>query len=297
MQNYKRLIATLSLPLALLAIVPTLSAEEEEPQPSYVIFQLDNDLFTGSDRDYTNGARFAYMRPIRKERLNSFQNWLHDMTGAGKHPLFSRLTNFVNPEDIRYDWGFGLTQLMFTPQDPEALEAPMGQRPYAGWLGTEFSLHAKDQNALSSVILSIGVTGKYSLAQETQEWVHRNISDSPIFQGWDSQVPAEVTLNINIDRKRRMEWLAQNSRDWVIEFDGYMEWGAALGNFRTDAYLGTLVRAGYNLPVTPSVVPGAVLFYMTSPSMGRSSRATTHRSPRKPWSANCSSGSGSVSGS
>jgi hypothetical protein len=259
MMRFRNLIMGGAILMALTGLVPAV-ASDEESHPSYVIFQLDNDLFTGSDRDYTNGARFAYMQPIKRERMNQFQDWLHDMTGAGENPFFSHLTSFVGEDDIVYDWGFGLTQLMFTPQDPQALQAPEGQRPYAGWLGAEFSLHAKDQDALSSVIFSIGVTGKYSLAEETQEWVHRNISDSPIFQGWDSQVPAELTLNLNIDRKHRLGWLAEATDDWVVEFDGYMEWGAALGNFRTDAYLGTLVRSGYNLPVqymTPRIRVGS----------------------------------------
>ncbi|MEX0324471.1 MAG: lipid A deacylase LpxR family protein [Puniceicoccaceae bacterium] len=236
-------------------------AEAQPPDtPSYLIFQLDNDLFTGSDRDYTNGARLAYMRPIDKEKLNRFQEWLQDLTGSGGSPVFAELTSFINADDVQYDWGLGLTQLMFTPQDPEALEAPPGQRPYAGWLGTEFSLHAKDSQALSSVIFSVGITGKYSLAEETQEWVHRNISNSPIFQGWDSQIPAELTLNLNFDRKHRMAFLSDRTRDWLIEFDGYLEWGAALGNFRTDAYVGSLFRAGYNLPVqymTPRIRVGS----------------------------------------
>ena len=246
------------LSVAVLALPAMTAASGKED--SYLIFQLDNDLFTGSDRNYTNGARFAYMHPVSEEQLNRFQNWLRDMTGAGEHPVFGRLTTFANDEDIRYDWGFGLTQLMFTPQDPEATEAPPGQRPYAGWLGTEFSLHAKDPDALSSVIFSVGVTGKYAIARETQEWVHRNISNSPIFQGWDSQVPAEVTFNLNFDRKHRLVRLGERTRDWLVELDGYLEWGAALGNYRTDAYVGTLVRAGYNLPVqymTPRIRIGS----------------------------------------
>ena len=237
----------------------TVPAAEENP-PSSIVIQLDNDLFTGSDRDYTNGARMAYLRPIGADQLNRFQDWLKDMTGSGGHPVFSRLTAYMEPGDIRYDWGIGLAQVMFTPQDPDATEAPSGQRPYAGWLGAEFSLHAKDRNALSSVVFSIGTTGKYSLARETQEWVHRNSSNSPIFQGWDSQVPGELTLNLHLDRKLRLGSLAAATSDWLIGMDGYLEWGAALGNFRTDAYAGSLLRIGYNLPVqymTPQIRVGS----------------------------------------
>jgi hypothetical protein len=235
-----------------------LCAEAQE-RASYLQFQLDNDLFTGSDRNYTNGARLAWLKPIPVESMNGLQDWLRGLSGAGDNRFFSLLTSFIEPETVAYDWGTGLTQLMFTPEDYAATEAPPGQRPYAGWLGIEFSLHAKDARSLSSVLLSIGTTGENALAQETQEWVHRNISNSPIFQGWDSQVPGELTVNLQFDRKRRFTSLAEHSRDWLLAMDGYFEWGAALGNFRTDADVGALMRIGYNLPVqyvTPRIQLG-----------------------------------------
>ena len=235
--------------LALLPCAAPGGGDSEPARPAHVLFQMDNDIVAGSDRDYTSGARLAYLRPIPEASLNRLQQWLRELSGAGRHPLFGRLTAFIDPEAIRYDWGVGLTQLMFTAEDPAATAAPPGQRPYAGWLGAELSLHAKDQRGLSSVTLSLGTTGKPALARETQEWVHRNISGSPIFQGWASQTPAEPTVNLNLDRKRRLRALAEASAGWPVGLDGYLEWGAALGNFRTDAHVGALLRAGYNLPV------------------------------------------------
>ena len=252
-------ICTLCLLISLANGVHGDEPDGSEPA-SYLLFQLDNDLFTGSDRNYTNGARLAYLQPIPEASMNRLQGWLRELSGADPDSPFSRLTSFIDPSSIRYDWGIGLTQTMFTPQDPTLTASPPGERPYAGWLGAELSLHAKDSRALSSVILSIGITGRHAYARETQEWVHRNISNSPIFQGWDSQIPGELTVNLNFDRKRRMEWLSETSKDWLVSFDGYLEWGAGIGNYRTDAYVGTLVRFGYNLPVqymTPRIQLGA----------------------------------------
>jgi hypothetical protein len=138
---------------------------------------------------------------------------------------------------------------MFTPDDFTAASAPTGERPYAGWLGLECSLHVKNDFSASSVTLSLGTTGKLSFAEESQEWVHENISDSPIYQGWDSQVPGELTANLHFDHKQRIRFL-DTTAEWPLEFDGYYEWGAAVGNLRTDAYVGSLLRAGYNLPAT-----------------------------------------------
>jgi len=237
--------------LALLAFIAvwTVSSAGKEERDSYVIFQLDNDLFTGSDNDYTNGARLAFMQPVPAKSLNRVQQLLKELTGVKQNSFFSMLSSLAESEEIRYDYGIGLAQMMFTPPDPQALAAGPGQRPYAGWLGAEVSLHAKDENALSSVVFSLGVTGKYAKAQPTQNWVHRNISNSPIFQGWDSQIPTEVTLNLFFDRKRRFRTIAETTQDWLLQVDGYFEWGAMLGNGLTGIHAGTLLRIGYNLPL------------------------------------------------
>lgn len=241
--------SSLLLIAVLSVLLSGLTSGEATDRDAYLIFQLDNDLFTGSDTDYTNGARFAYMQPISADSMNRFQNALKGMSGVEGPRGFGMLGSLIETESTLYDYGIGLTQVMFTPDDPELLASPPGQRPYAAWLGLELSLHAKNETALSSVVLSIGVTGKYAFGEETQEWVHTNISNSPIFQGWDSQIPTEVTLNLNFDRKRRYGKLADATKDWILQVDGYFEWGAYLGNALTEAYVGTMVRVGYKLPL------------------------------------------------
>lgn len=234
-------------PLAAAATPPSAGAPEAE-RDAAVVLQVDNDLFANSDRDYTNGVRLGFIRPIRSDTFGPLQNALRRLSGA-ENALgpFGRATGFDQARDIEYDWGIALTQLMFTPDDPEAPAPPPGERPYAGWLGAEFSLHAKDREALSSVTLSLGVTGEPSLAESTQDFWHRNVSDSPIFQGWDTQVPRTVTVNLHFDRKRRYPALRRIGGG-PVDVDGFFSWGAALGNFRTDAYVGSLLRGGVNLP-------------------------------------------------
>jgi len=75
-----------------------------------------------------------------------------------------------------------ITQLMFTPQDPDAGKSPPGESPYAGWLGLGFSLHAKDTHALNSSELSIGTVGPNAHAKEVQDFVH-NLKGVDRFKG------------------------------------------------------------------------------------------------------------------
>lgn len=245
--------------LASLAITSSvLSAAADSPWQ--LIGQWDNDLLTGTDDGYTNGARIAFARQLASESEEHYllQKTLRRLTGSERGNSFNDF-RFPDEGEVTFQYGIGLTQLMFTPADPNALTAPKGERPYAGWLGLEFSLQASAGDSASTATLSVGTTGRHSYAQEAQEWVHRNISDSPIFQGWDSQAPGELTINLHLDHKQRLKFF-DHTQEWPVQLDGFYEWGGALGNFRTNAYLGAMMRAGYNLPrsyATPRVQLGS----------------------------------------
>lgn len=225
-----------------------------------LIGQWDNDLLTGTDDGYTNGARIAFTRELSQDSAehNFLQNTLHKLTGADQRGRFNHF-RFPETGTHRFRYGIGLTQLIFTPETPDSPTPPKGERPYAGWLGLEFSLQASAGDSASTATLSIGTTGQLSYAQDLQKWVHQNISDSPVFQGWETQAPGELTLNFHFDHKHRISFL-EVSDGWPLQIDGFYEWGGALGNFRTNAYMGTLIRFGYELPAsyaTPRVQLGS----------------------------------------
>ncbi len=244
-----------------LSVAQTQESSESTPEPSklQVLLQLDNDLFSGSDRDYTSGIRLGFVQELPFESDEGQR--MHKRFQDASNVLYRSLNFLGIKEDsnLRFARGVGLSQLLFTPEDPRALRAPEGERPYAGWLGLEYSLHAKSEDLVNSITVAIGTTGEASLAQPSQDWVHRNISNSPLFQGWDSQVPGELTLNLHFDHKRRFRNLYKVGTRG-LEIDGYYEGGLALGNFRTDAYVGSLARIGFRLPSsfsTPRVQLGS----------------------------------------
>ncbi len=228
--------------------------------PSWqMLLQLDNDLFSGSDRDYTSGVRVGFVREVPLESARGQRMNKRARDGTREIQAWLQSLRIPDDEELRFAHGFGLTQLLFTPEDPTALSAPPGERPYAGWLGLEYSLHVKAERFVNSLTLTMGTTGENSWAQPSQDWVHRNISNSPIFQGWDSQVPNELTLNLHFDHKQKFYNLTRKLGRH-LETDGYYEGGFALGNFRTDAYIGAVGRIGYRLPSnfsTPRVQLGA----------------------------------------
>lgn len=211
-------------------------------------FYLDNDLFASEDENYTNGVRLSWISEARDpEDFGWIQRQLQDLTGDEQsRKLFRRLSGFADPDDLEYNYGFSITQLMFTPEDLEAPSAPPGERPYAAWLGIDLSLHAKDANALNSVSVALGTTGKPALGEEAQDLIH-SIRGLQKFQGWDSQIPAEMTINLFMNQRRRVSLVAP-ADEKRFSIDGFLEWRLAAGNFMTGASVGGLLRFGWNLP-------------------------------------------------
>ncbi|BDS07290.1 membrane protein [Oceaniferula spumae] len=228
----------------------------------YLTFFLDNDLFGGTDENYTNGVRISWITEGKPAiDIPFMQDNLHRFSGGSDSLAWMRkLWGFRHPGQIEYSYGFALSQLMFTPSTREALVPPEGERPYAGWAGLGFSLHARDAHAQNSVEIAIGVVGPSSYAQDTQDYIHE-LRDFEKFQGWDSQIPNEITFNLYFNQRRRIETLDKvEFLPFGMRVDGFTETGYSLGNFRTDAHVGFLVRAGWNLPVEfadPRLTPTA----------------------------------------
>jgi lipid A 3-O-deacylase len=214
----------------------------------YLTFYFDNDLFSGSDKDYTNGARLSWIsgnRPV--EELGDVQRYLRLLIGDASSPaLFQRLSGFSDAAGISYNYGMAITQLMYTPEDSVPTAPILNQRPYAGVLLAGFSLHAMDESVLNTVSLNLGMVGPHAYAEETQDFIH-SLRDIEKFNGWKNQVPDEFLVNIRLTQKRRLSLI--DYANGIFAIDGFSETALALGNFRTEAIVGGLIRIGFNLPV------------------------------------------------
>lgn len=225
----------------------------------YLTFYLDNDIFSGSDKNYTNGARLSWIsgnQPVAE--LAWAQQLLYLLSGGDTStPAFRRISGFKDASQIAWNYGFSLTQLMFTPEDFESYGVVPDERPYAGVLLVGVSLHAKDKNVLNSLSISGGVVGPHAYGEETQDFIHE-LRDVEKFNGWDNQVPDEPVVNLFLSQKRRLALLEYENGMFAI--DGFNEMALGLGNYRTEAQFGTVVRIGFNLPIEfsdPRISPNA----------------------------------------
>jgi len=230
---------------------PALAIGERIEEDDKGIFNIvvENDIFAGSDRDYTNGVRFSWM---------SSEEDMPAWTRA-----VARILPLSDEGNKRISVAAG--QSMFAPDDISRSDPIRGDHPYAGWLYGSLGLVSDTGKTLDNFVLTLGVVGPYSYAKQTQVFVHK-IVDSPKPNGWHNQLENEPGIILTYERKWR--GMYEFSPFGVgMDFTPHMD--VNLGNVNTDAAVGATFRLGYDLPadygpprIRPSL-PGSDFFIPT----------------------------------
>jgi hypothetical protein len=236
----------LALGLASLSLLPlaTAPAQAQDAKPTGLpaptlrpdddrgVFSLsyENDIFANTDRHYTNGVRASYLTSE-----SAMPPWLRNAIAA--LPLF--------PENGKNRVGFALGQNMYTPEDTKLARPNARDRPYAGWLYGSFGVVSEVKNRLDLFDIEIGVVGPSSLAETTQKFVHRSITNSQDPKGWDFQLHDEPGVIITYQRKWRGLY-ERTVNGLGVDVTPYV--GGNLGNVLTQAVGGATLRVGYDLP-------------------------------------------------
>ena len=225
---------------------------------------FENDLFTGTDRYYTNGVKLGWSSA-------NLENYCDSPYAKPFLPLFNVLP-YINERAYQKNLVFAFGQNMYTPDNTEAFAPVSGDRPYAGWLYLGVGVVWKDAEVRNSLVLNMGVVGSWSLAQEAQRFVHdfRGL-DHP--NGWDNQLHNEFGFLGVYEREWR--W-PKHERRVGLDWEFIPHAGVALGNVQTYVNFGGELRAGVNLPDdfgTAAIGPGAT----TSTPVDGSQRATRSR--------------------
>jgi lipid A 3-O-deacylase len=204
-----------------------------------VVFELDNDLFSGSDRHYTNGIRFTGLFEPSDE--SSVVRWV------------DRNLPFLGEGERRA--GITIGQSIFTPQETGDARPIPNDRPYAGWLFVDFSYAHESLTHLAQWQLSLGLVGPQALGEEAQNFVHR-IRGFPDAKGWDNQLKNEPALVLAYDHI----WKGVPKYDFGVldlTFDVSPSAGFALGNVFTYGAAGVTFRFGTGLDRDTAPAPGA----------------------------------------
>ena len=216
----------------------TVAAQEKKAKSSKSFsFYLENDLVTGTDREYTNGIKLTWIsQDLTKYREDSrIPEW--------SYPLIRSLP-FVNEPGFQRAVSLSIGQSMFTPEDINRSDLISSDRPYTGITYLGCALHSKSSSRMDILEINLGLVGPHSYADECQKTIHRWI-DSPRPNGWKNQLKDEPILVVYYERK----WKHIGSRsESGFGYDFIPHIGGAIGNAFTGINAGGQIRLGWNLP-------------------------------------------------
>ena len=196
---------------------------------------VDNDLFTGSDNNYTNGLGVTWV----SADLDTYDD---DRFLSKWGRLWSFLP-FVGDEGYSTYASWTLAQEMHTPDEITNPNPPLDDQPYAGVLYVDSLLYARKERWTHAWELKLGVVGPDSQADNTQKDFHDLVGgDEPM--GWDTQLPNEPLINVTYTIAHlAAAGHAGESAQWrVVPLAT-----AGVGNYFTGAGLGVYGEVGWNL--------------------------------------------------
>ncbi|MEM9383182.1 MAG: lipid A deacylase LpxR family protein [Planctomycetota bacterium] len=236
--------APLSLLLAVCASACVGPAPPPGPQlesRTAIALTFDNDFFTGSDNNYTNGFSIAAMTgPVRSESPDSLpRRWARAWS----------FLPFIDSERGDVYVGAAVGQEIFTPDDITVAQPPPTDQPYAGVLFADFTFAGRGRNQCSAWKLRVGIVGPESQADRVQTTVHELILDD-VPQGWDNQLPTEPILNVDYNLVQEIPLVRGDGLGARIVPTA----GLSLGNYFTGGGLSAHAEVGWNLPDTVGAI-------------------------------------------
>ncbi len=186
----------------------------------------ENDLFGGTDRNYTNGLFMS-----RLSAADDVPDW---------YAAFARQVGFADTDD-RLRLGIGFGHSIFTPQNTAATNPPLDERPYAGWLYASALLVAETTSSIRSLQINLGVVGPSAQGEFVQDNWHRLLDeDRP--RGWDYQLADEPGLLVIFEQRGRR--VSPPDHFMGLQYEIQAGVTAAAGNVATYGGANAMIRFG-----------------------------------------------------
>ncbi|MFW6027616.1 MAG: lipid A deacylase LpxR family protein [bacterium] len=207
---------------------------------------IENDIFTGTDKNYTAGNKLAWTSEEARDPADLVTGAFgRTLAGVfyGIETIRARNDDGDPGTDIVIHEDFALGHSIFTPQDITTPKPLPDQHPYAGWLYGSYSMVVAHENLLDTFAVELGVVGPSAFGEEVQRGWHQ-ILDGEDPEGWDHQLKDEPGITLIYQRQWRYDLRNSVGR---FGFDILPTAGGSLGNILTQANMGATIRAGYNL--------------------------------------------------
>ncbi len=214
------------------------STSEAKTKTPFDVFTLywENDIFSGTDRDYTNGLKLSWSTPFVENRAASkLPEWSYSLL---------KMIPFAYRDEASQAFSFSIGQNIFTPEDTARSDLIVADRPYAGQMYLSFGVQNRYDNHKHSWELSLGLIGPDSHADDLQIWLHDRTGSDPA-RGWTHQLENEPTLDIVFETKWRL-FRTQVTEKSALDVISHL--GGRLGNVAVYGNGGLEIRYGLNLP-------------------------------------------------
>jgi lipid A 3-O-deacylase len=206
--------------------------------PSAVTLNVENDLFAGTDREYTSGVKASWAS-------GNLDDYLNDPCLPAILKRINRFDSFVGRGDYTgRNMVVSLAQQIFTPRDRTRTTLDPNDRPYAGWLYFGFAYNARHDFDMRTWELDLGMVGPQAYAKQTQDFIH-DLRNLPKWKGWANQLADEPGLQLTYEHKNRVLF---DIHEYFPRVDVIPHYGGAVGNVQTYLNAGAEIRFGYQLP-------------------------------------------------
>lgn len=191
--------------------------------------QLDNDIVTNSDGNYTGGAFVEYRRGLQRPL-----SWLTQLPKA-------------RDAGAQSEWFWNISQQAWTPKFLDLSRPQPDDRPYAGTLMTQLGYHQYSPSLVQELRFGIGIVGPSAQADRVQKYTHKITGSMPV-EGWDNQVRDQGLLDLHYRLQYRMNSGTVFSPTTQWELSAYNH--NQLGNFRSQLLAGLELRVGEQLSLS-----------------------------------------------
>jgi hypothetical protein len=210
-------------------------AQTAPDQDESLTIALENDAFTGSDNNYTNGLGVTW--------LSAEMNHYDDSRFVSRWTKAFEFLPFVGDEGYQTYASWTLAQEMHTPDDIENPDPPLDDQPYAGILYVDSVIYALKDDWAHAWQLKLGVVGPASQAEDVQGWFHDKIGSAEPM-GWHTQLPDEPVINLGYTVAHE---LTRGRIGRTTEWRLVPVANVGLGTYFTGAGLGMYGELGWNL--------------------------------------------------
>lgn len=186
MKKIQKSLLILFVPTIMLAQkIDNMASFEDIKSVNYFRFHYDNDYFTSTDKEYTQGYNFELTSPrLEKNPVNYL---------------------FIKPKHNEFKYGLSLEHIGFTANNIASDQIQFDDRPFAAAIMLKSFLIATDTIQKTRVVssLNLGIIGPGAFGGDMQTAIHEATGNT-IPKGWHNQIKNDVVLNYELTYEKQL---------------------------------------------------------------------------------------------